>query len=123
MLAGRIRRSDDPLHIYHFQYAFYTMLARAMLLKRGDVSGILGYSGGIQPGLLAAEIFTARDFPAEVDALNLDVADHAMRNRAAGVSACCVDFGESDWTIDAVLALVRDKFDDRIFLQDRRAPR
>lgn len=120
MLAGGHQKARSPLQIYHFQYAFYTMLARALLLKRPDITGILGYSGGIQPGLLAAEIFTASSFPAEVADLNLEVANHALRNREQGVSACCVDFSESDWKVEEVFELIRKKFDGGIYLQDRR---
>src|SRR3546814_8235217 len=69
---------------------------------RPDITGILGDSGGIQPGLLAAEIFTASSFPAEVADLNLEVANHALRNREQGVSACCIDFSESDWKVEEV---------------------
>src|SRR3546814_9736081 len=37
MLAGGHQKARSPLQIYHFQYAFYTMLARALLLKRPDI--------------------------------------------------------------------------------------
>src|SRR3546814_20116449 len=53
MLAGGHQKARSPLQIYHFQYAFYTMLARALLLKRPHITGILGYTGGLQPGFLA----------------------------------------------------------------------
>src|SRR3546814_3332650 len=117
MFAGGHQKPRSPLQIYHFQYAFYTMLARALLLKRPDITGILGYSGGIQPGLLAAEIFTASSFPAEVADLNLEVANHALRNREQGVSACCIDFSESDWKVEEVFELIRKKFDGGIYLR------
>jgi hypothetical protein len=120
MLAGGRQKARSPIQIYHFQYAFYTMLARAVLLKRADISGILGYSGGIQPGLLAAGIFTASNFPAEVTELNLEVAEQALHNREQGISACCIDFSESDWKVEEVFELIRKKFDGNIYLQDRR---
>src|SRR3546814_4573171 len=52
--------------------------------------------------------------------LNLEVANHALRNREQGVSACCIDFSESDWKVEEVFELIRKKFDGGIYLQDRR---
>src|SRR3546814_13845310 len=62
MLAGGHPKARSTLQIYHFQYSFYTMPARPLLLKSPDINCILVYSGGTQPRLLAAALLPAFGF-------------------------------------------------------------
>ncbi len=121
MLFGGFGRVEQPIQIYLFQYALYTMIARALLIKDERVTSIVGYSGGIQPGLLAAGVFRADDFPHDIAEMNRGTYEAAIRNRQEGIAACAVDFQDAALEESDVFALIESKFGGRIYLQDRRA--
>lgn len=122
MLAHGIGRIEDKVRVFAFQYALYTMIARIMLikLKASDIR-LIGYSGGIQPALIAAGIFEANAVPADIVNLNRRIAETAIENRANGISACTVDFTDAGWAEANLVSIIERKYKGAIFVQDRRS--